>query len=61
MWKPDYDDKDSIGEYLAQRDLARDMHDKIMLPMHRSSCIVMLFTTVERELINLVENLEKRK
>ena len=58
-WTPDYEDRDSIGEYFAERDLARDLNDKIMLPMHRYSCIVMLFTTVERELIRLVENLEK--
>ena len=59
QWKPDPDDEDSVGEYLALRDLARDMHDKTMIPMHRYSCIVMLFTAVERELIRLVENLEK--
>jgi len=60
-WTPDYEDRDSMGEYFAERDLARDLHDKTMLPMHRYSCIVMLFTTVERELIRLVENLEKGK
>ena len=57
--KPDPDDEDSVGEYFALRDLARDMHDNTMIPMHRYSCIVMLFTTAERELIRLVENLEK--
>src|SRR6266404_6872487 len=49
-WTPDYVDRDSMGEYFAERDLARDLHDKTMLPMHRYSCIVMLFTTVEKEL-----------
>lgn len=61
QWTPDYEDEDSMGEYFAMRDLARNLHDKIMLPMHRYSCIVMLFTTIERELIRLVENLEKGK
>jgi hypothetical protein len=60
-WKPDTDDQDSMGEFFAERDMARYMHDNTLLPMHRYSCIVMLFTTVERELIRLVENLEKGK
>jgi hypothetical protein len=58
-WTPDYDDEDSIGEFRAEQDMARDMHDKTMIPMHRYSCIVMLYSTVERELLRLVENLEK--
>lgn len=60
-WKPDPDDQDSTGEYFAERDMARDMHDRTMFPMHRYSCIVMLFTTLERELIRLIENLEAGK
>jgi hypothetical protein len=60
-WTPDYDDQDSMGEFYAERDLARDMHDHIMIPMHRYSCIVMLYTTVERELRRLIENLEKER
>jgi hypothetical protein len=60
-WKPDYDDEASIAEFRAEQDIARYMHDETMLPMHRYSCIVMLFTTVERELIRLIENLEKGK
>ncbi len=58
-WTPDWDDKDSVGEWHSERDVARDMHDKTMIPMHRYSCIVMLYSTVERELLRLVENLEK--
>jgi hypothetical protein len=58
-WEPDYNDRDSVGEFHSERDMARYMHDTILIPMHRYSCIVMLFTTVERELIRLVENLEK--
>ena len=30
-WTPDYEDQDSMGEYFAERDLARDSHDKTML------------------------------
>lgn len=60
-WIPDSEDNDSVGEYLAERDLARDLHDKTMLPMHRYSCIVMLFATLERELIRLIDNLEAGK
>jgi hypothetical protein len=57
-WTPKGDDE--IGEFFAERDMARDLHDHTMIPIHRYSCIVMLFTTVERELKRLVENLEKQ-
>lgn len=60
-WTPDWDDRDSVGEFHSERDLARYMHDKIMIPMHRQSCIVMLYATVERELRRLIENLEKER
>src|ERR1017187_2901716 len=60
-WTPDWDDRDSVGEWHSERDNARYMHDQTMLPMHRYSCIVMLFTTLERELIRLIENLEAGK
>jgi uncharacterized protein with PIN domain len=58
-WKPK--DDEEIGEFLAEKDQARIMHDDIMIPIHRYSCIVMLYTTVERELKRLVENLEKER
>ncbi|HEY3761944.1 MAG TPA: hypothetical protein VGN23_09375 [Verrucomicrobiae bacterium] len=58
-WKPNWNDADSVGEWHSERDIARDMHDKTMIPMHRFSCIVMLYSTIERELLRLVENLEK--
>lgn len=58
-WTPDYNDESSVAEFCAERDTARYMHDDIMIPMHRYSCAVMLFTTAERELLRLVENLEK--
>jgi hypothetical protein len=60
-WKPDLNDEQSMGEFFAERDLARDVHDRIMIPMHRYSCVVMLFITVERELRRLIENLEKER
>ncbi len=56
-WKPK--DEDELGEYYMERDMARELHDKIITPMLRYSCIVMLYTTIERELRRLVENLEK--
>jgi hypothetical protein len=58
-WTPDYGDENSIGEFRAEQQVARDMHDQTMIPMHRYSCVVMLYSTVERELLRLVENLEK--
>jgi hypothetical protein len=60
-WTPDYDDPDSVGEFRAEQDMAREMHDKMMIPTHRYSCIVMLYSNVERELLRLVENLEKER
>lgn len=58
-WTPDHNDEDSLGEYLAERDVARHWHDNVMIPTHRYSCIVMLYVTIERELLRVVENLEK--
>src|ERR1035438_9783090 len=56
-WTPKTDE--DISVFFAERSVARMMHDDIMIPMHRYSCIVMLSTTVEREFKRLVENLEK--
>jgi len=41
--------------------MARQLHDEIMTPAFRYSCIVMLYTTIERELRRLVQNLEKQR
>jgi hypothetical protein len=59
-WTPNTDDQDELGEFFALRDLARMMHDDIMIPTHHNSCVVMLYSTVERELRRLIENLEKK-
>jgi hypothetical protein len=59
-WSPNGNDEDSMGEYFAERDLAREFQDRTMIPLHRFSCIVMLCATVERELKRLVEHLEKK-
>lgn len=60
-WTYDQNDEESVGEYLAERSAARDWHDRTMIPMHRYSCVVMLYTTAERELLRLVDNLEKER
>ena len=60
-WTPNYNDPESVGEFRAEQDTAREMHDKMMIPTHRYSCIVMLFSNVERELLRLFENLEKER
>jgi hypothetical protein len=60
-WTPDWDDEESVREWHSERDIARHMHDNTLIPMHRNSCIVMLYSTVERELLRLVENLEKER
>ena len=59
QWEPDSKDEELMSEFFAERDLARHLHDHTLIPMHRNSCIVMLYSTVERELLRLVENLEK--
>ena len=58
-WEPK--DEGELGEYFMERDMARELHDKILTPMLRYSCIVMLYTTIERELRRLVENLEDER
>src|ERR1700728_4645876 len=60
-WTPDHNNEAEIAEFCAERDTARYVHDKIMIPMHRYSCVVMLYATVERELRRLIENLEKER
>jgi hypothetical protein len=57
-WNPSNDDNDEISEYLMERDLARTLHDETLIPMHRYSCIVMLYIVVERELKRLMDNLQ---
>ena len=59
QWNPNPNDEDSMGEYYMECKMARAMHDTTMIPMHRQSCIVILYSTAERELLRLVENLEK--
>jgi len=55
-WTPTNDDE--IGEFMYERDQARQLHDETLIPQHRYSCIVMLYVTVERELRRLVDNLQ---
>lgn len=56
-WTPENEDEHS--QYLSEQDQARLLHDQILIPMHRYSCMVMLYSTVERELRRVVESLEK--
>ncbi len=56
-WTPT--DDDERGEYDMEVRNIRHLHDEIMIPMFRQSCIVMLFSMVERELQRLVDNLNK--
>ena len=48
------------SEFHWERDQADLMHKEILIPMHRYSCIVMLFVAVERELGRLTTNLNKQ-
>jgi len=56
-WTPT--DDDERGEYDMEVRNIRHLQDEIMIPMFRQSCIVMLFSMVERELQRLVDNLNK--
>ena len=58
-WTPK--DEEESAEYKMERNTARHLHDEIMTPMFRYSCIVMLYTIIERELRRLVDNLEKER
>lgn len=60
-WTPNPDDNDEISQFLSEKDAPRLMHDQIFIPMQRYSCIVMLFTTVEREIKRLVDNLDRER
>lgn len=44
-------------EYTLERYLALELQETVVNPMLRYSCIVMLYTTAERELRRLVENI----
>jgi hypothetical protein len=58
-WTPK--DDEEYAEYSMEIENIRHLHDKIMTPTFRYSCIVTLFAIVERELRRLVENLENEK
>jgi hypothetical protein len=58
-WSPE--DEEQLAEYRMELRNARHLHDEVMAPMFRYSCIVLLYTIVERELRRLVENLENER
>lgn len=58
-WKPRT--QDELGEFHMERSNARYLHDEIVLPTFRYSCVVTLFTIVERELLRFVRNLERQR
>jgi hypothetical protein len=58
-WTPQTEEE--IGEFRMELQVARHLHDEIMTPMFRYSCIVTLYTIAERELRRLVENLETER
>ena len=57
-WKPRT--RDELGEFHMERGVARHLYDEVLTPTFRHSCVVMLFSIVERELLRLVRNLEKQ-
>jgi hypothetical protein len=58
-WHPE--DEEEAGEYHEEQRMARHLHDEIVTPVFRYSCVAMLYTVVERELRRLCGNLEQEK
>ena len=58
-WKPRTHEE--LGEFHDELRHVRHLHDEIVLPTFRYSCLVMLFTIAERELLRLVRNLESER
>lgn len=58
-WHPKTEEE--LGEYNEMRRIARHLHDEIVTPVFRYSCVLMLYTVVERELRRLCGNLETEK
>ena len=58
-WHPKTEEE--LGEYHEFKRISRHLHDEIVTPVFRYSCVVMLYTVVERELRRLCVNLEKEK
>jgi len=58
-WHPTTEEE--LGEHHALRRNSRYLHDEIVTPVFRYSCVAMLYTVVERELRRLCSNLEKEK
>lgn len=52
---------EEYAEFNMERRDARHLHDEIMIPTFRYSCVVMLYAIVERELLRLVRNLEEER
>ena len=46
------------GEYIEERRIARHVHDEILTPIFRYSCVTMLYAVVERELRRLCSTLK---
>jgi hypothetical protein len=54
-WRPSTEDE--ITELLAEKDVVRHLHDKIITPTFRYSAVVSLFAVLERELRRFGDNL----
>jgi hypothetical protein len=57
QWTPKT--REQYAEFNMERGIARHLHDEIVTPPFRYSCLVMLFAIAERELLRLARNLDK--
>lgn len=53
--------EDEISELLAERDVVRHLHDKVITPTFRYSAVVSLYAVFERELRRFADNLFEEK
>lgn len=58
-WVPENEDEES--EFRHELRMARTLHDEVMTPLFRNSCLVLLFSIVEREMRRLLDTLEQKK
>ena len=56
-WVPETEDEE--GEYRHEMDMARQLHDHVLFPTFRYSCVIMLYSVIEHELKRFVNSMEK--
>lgn len=58
-WSPKNEEEEAEFHHECRE--ARMLHDEVMTPLFRNSCLVLLYSIVERELRRLLDTLEQKK